>query len=91
MAGFWLRDTMVHRPNSLIAPIPMAVQELTELPLEDVFELFMRRLTPLLTRLATGLGSREQAFTALIYLVSDVRNSLSMPESPWLYMTRTTE
>jgi hypothetical protein len=84
--GYLLPVTMVHPPDSLIVPIPMDVQTLTEQAPEVVFEQFMQKLTPLLTLLDTGLRHREPVFTALISLVENVRSWPSTRES-YLYST----
>ena len=87
MVEYLLPAITVHRPRSLTVPIPMDVQTLTEKPLRDVFDLFMQRLTPLLTRLDTGLESREPVFIALISLASNVQSSLSTLDYP-VYTTQ---
>jgi len=86
MGEYLLPVTTAHHPPFLTVPIPMDVRTLTEKPLRDVFELFMRKLTALLTRLDTELKSREPIFIALISLVSSVLSSLSTQELP-LYTT----
>ena len=89
--GYLRPVTMVHHLDSLIVPIPMDVQTLTEQTPEAVFEQFMQKLTPLLTLLDTGLQHRERIYTALTYLVENVRNSLSMPVWPLFTLIWTTE
>ena len=89
--GYLLPVTMVHPPDSLIVPIPMDVQTLTEQAPEVVFEQFMQKLTSLLMQLDTGLQHRERIYTALTYLVENVRNSLSMPVWPLFTLIWTTE
>lgn len=77
---------MDRRPHSLTVPIPMAVQTLTgEIP-QVVFDLFMQRLTALLSPLDMGLVQMEQIYSALIRLAWAVQNSLSTQESR-LYTT----
>jgi hypothetical protein len=77
--------------DSLTVPIPMDVVTLTENLLGDVFEQFMQKLTSLLMQLDTGLQHRERIYTALTYLVENVRNSLSMPVWPLFTLIWTTE
>lgn len=78
----WPRGIMVRPPGFLTVPIPMDVQMMTETPSQVVFELFMQRLTPLLTQLGMGLRHKDQISTALTSLVESARNSSSMPGYP---------
>lgn len=80
MVEFLQRVIMARPPDSLTVPIPMGAQMMIEADPRAVYELFMRRLMPLLTRLGTGLEPREQISTALICLVESVRSSSSTPE-----------
>jgi len=82
---------MARPPDFLTVPIPMDVQTLTEQTPEDVTELFMQKLIPLLSQHDTVSLPREQLSTALTSLASSVRNSLSMQALPLCTMQLITE
>src|SRR5690606_12475917 len=74
MVVFSSRATMDRQLDFLTVPIPWDAQLWNEQPMEDVYELFMRRLTPLLTQLDMELRLTDQTCSALTSLALSARS-----------------
>jgi hypothetical protein len=81
--GYLLPVIMGHHPDYLTVPIPVDVQLWNEQMWEDVYDLFMPKLTALRIPLDMESLQKERICSVLTSLASNAQSSSSTVGLPW--------